>query len=242
MFLDSRKNTADEEHIRDILANAVNYRPRDLVMPDTKWRYLVRSVLRGKVILLIGPSGYGKTKAAYSAAKAFPSRKFFRFNLGAAQDARGMLIGNTHYKEGTGTIVSESEFIRAIQTENAIIFLDEASRDLSGDGVNILMTVLDTHHRYLRIDERIDTPEIPVADGVTFILTANQGNEYTAANVLDRALLGRCNVIIEMDPMPQKEELDLLKLKHPGTTGDILKLLRAITQIAEASREEMEKL
>lgn len=239
MKADSRKNPSDETHIRDILTNAIDYRPDDLVMDDVRWRYLVRSILRGKVILMVGPSGCGKSKAAYSASKAFASRKFFNFSLGASQDARGMLIGNTHFEEGVGTIVKKSEFVQAIQTENAIIFLDEASRDLSGDATNILMTVMDTHHRYLRIDEDIDTPKISVADGVTFILAANQGNQYTAANVLDRALLGRCNVIIEMDPMSQKDELELLKLKHSGCNGDMLKLLRAITQIAEASRDEM---
>ena len=234
------KKLTPEENIRMILTDAVTYRPDDLVMDDVKWRYLVRSVLRGKVTLLIGPSGCGKTKAAYSTQLAFPKRPFFAFNMGAGQDARGLLIGNTHYEEGTGTIVKESEFVRAIKTENAIVLLDEASRDLTGDTTNILMTVLDEFQRYLRIDEHPDAPVINVAKGVTFILTANQGNQYTTATVLDRALIGRCNSIIEMDPISQADEFDLLKRKYPSVTGDDLKILRAITEIAEATRIEVQ--
>jgi len=126
--------------------------------------------------------------------------KFFYFNLGATQDARASLIGNTHFDKSSGTFFKESSFVKAIRTPNAIILLDEISRS-HHDGVNILMTVLDDLQRYIRLDEKEDSEIVRVADGVTFIATANVGNEYTATRVMDRALLSRFPVKIEMTPL-----------------------------------------
>ena len=60
------------------------------------------------------------------------------------------------------------------------------------------MTVLDAGQRYLRLDEASGQATINVADGVTFIATANIGNEYTSTRVMDKALMDRFT-IIEMD-------------------------------------------
>jgi hypothetical protein len=39
-------------------------KPIDLEMSDIKWKYLVRSAVRGKNIMCVGPAGSGKTQAA----------------------------------------------------------------------------------------------------------------------------------------------------------------------------------
>ena len=88
-------------------------------------------------------------------------------------------------------------FVKAIQTENAVILLDELTR-AHPDAWNILMTVLDQGQRYLRLDEAQGQATIEVADGVTFIATANIGNEYTATRTLDKALMDRF-IVVEMD-------------------------------------------
>ena len=62
------------------------------------------------------------------------------------------LIGNVHFDKAKGTYFSESLFVKAIQTPNAVILLDELSR-AHPDAWNILMTVLDQGQRYLRLDE-----------------------------------------------------------------------------------------
>ena len=64
--------------------------------------------------------------------------------------------------------------------------MDEISR-AHPEAWNILMTVLDAGQRYLRLDEHQDAPTIEVAEGVTFVATANIGNEYTATRAMDRA-------------------------------------------------------
>jgi MoxR-like ATPase len=215
-----------------LITNAANIKPNDLEMSDIKWKYLVRSAVRGKNIMMVGPAGCGKTQAA----KALPvatDRPFFYFNLGATQDPRATLIGNTHFKSGETTF-DESSFVKAIQTENAVILLDELSR-AHPEAWNILMTVLDEGQRYLRLDEDIDSPTIQVASGVSFIATANIGTEYTSTRVLDRALMDRFE-IIEVDILTlEREEVLLAKRYGTKVSAD---LIHAVADIADATRKE----
>jgi len=88
--------------------------------------------------------------------------------------------------------------------------LDEISR-ANPEAWNILMPVLDARIRKLRLDEKENSPVIDVAAGVSFISTANIGFEYTAARMLDRALVDRFSVI-EMDTLDKDQEMKLLSL------------------------------
>lgn len=202
-------------------SSALSVRPSSIIMGDLKWKFLVRTILRGKNLMITGPGGCGKTLAVMTASKAL-NRQLFRFNLGATQDPRSTLIGNTHFDKERGTYFRQSEFINAIQTPNAVILLDELSR-AHPEAWNILMSVIDHTQRYLRIDESPDTPEIKVADGVTFVATANIGIEYTATRVLDRALTDRF-MVLEMDLMTKEEQEQYLNTLFPdnGQSNAIL--------------------
>jgi len=231
--------TATDFDIKKFLDTCTNLRPLSLIMDDIKWKYMVRSAIRGKNILLLGPTGCGKTLAAQTVAKVVgKENKFFYFNLGATQDARASLIGNTHFDKSTGTFFKESSFVKAIRTPNAIILLDEISRS-HHDGVNILMTVLDDLQRYLRLDEKEDNEIVKVADGVTFIATANVGNEYTATRVMDRALLSRFPVKIEMTPLDRESEFNLLKNRFTIDGEDKIDILNAVCDIADHTRKQV---
>jgi nitric oxide reductase NorQ protein len=192
-------------------------KPERLHMDPIKWKYLVRSVKRGKNVLMTGAAGCGKTFAARSVGNAL-QHPFFYFNAGSTQDPRSTLIGNTHFSKDTGTFFSESLFVKAIQTENAVILIDEVSR-AHPDAWNILMTVLDEDQRYLRIDEHENSPTIKVAPGVSFIGTANIGNEYTSTRIIDKALLDRF-IIIEMDLLNKQQEIELLTMMFPELTAE----------------------
>ena len=229
-----------EKHneIVDFLGKCFNLKPQKLFMNETKWKYLVRSAVRGKNVIMTGNSGCGKTLASKTLAEVL-DRPFFYFNLGATQDPRSSLIGNTHFKKETGTVFAESSFIKAIRTPNSIILLDELSR-AHPDAWNILMTPLDPLQRYVRLDESEDSEVVPVADGVTFVATANVGNEYTSTRVMDRALLDRF-VTVEMDELDYEEEVSLLKLLYPdadinmlGTISEITTHTRKVVRSAEA--------
>jgi nitric oxide reductase NorQ protein len=220
-----------EELKKFIHSGSIDLKPVGLFMEEVKWKYLIRSAVRGKNIMMKGPTGSGKTLAAQSLVKAL-KRPDFYFNLGASQDPRASLIGNTHFNKTTGTFFSESAFVKAIKTPNAIILLDELSR-AHPEAWNILMTVVDQGQRYLRLDEAVDSPIVNVASGVTFVATANVGNEYTSTRVMDRALEDRF-VTIEMYPLNKEDEYKLLKYKFPEASNYALE---SIAEIAHTSRE-----
>ncbi len=207
--------------------------PKDFYIDNLKWKFLVRNIEKGKNIMMTGPSGCGKTDATFKAAEAL-GREVMYFNLGATQDPRSTLIGNTHYNKDSGTYFSESSFVSAIQKENAVILLDELSR-AHPEAWNILMTVLDPIQRYLRLDEKDDSPTIKVANGVSFIATANIGMEYTATRVIDRAILDRF-ALIEMEPLSEENEFTLLKGKFPSIDD---KILNNLCSIVSSIRKEI---
>ena len=221
----------EADPVMHLIQNAHKIKPATLEMSDIKWKYLVRSAVRGKNIMMVGPAGCGKTQAAKDLPVA-TNRPFFYFNLGATQDPRATLIGNTHFKDGQ-TSFDESAFVKAIQTENAVVLLDELSR-AHPEAWNILMTVLDEGQRYLRLDEDINSPTIRVASGVSFIATANIGTEYTSTRVLDRALMDRFE-IIEVDILSLSQEEDLLTKRFPTVSKA---LIHSVADIADATRKE----
>jgi len=225
------EDKTDHTAIKDFIHNgSINLKPTELVMTPLKWKYLVRSAVRAKNIMMTGPAGCGKTMAAKALVTAL-DRPDFYFNLGATQDARATLIGNTQFDSKKGTYFSESSFVKAIKTPNAVILLDELSR-AHPDAWNILMTVLDGGQRYLRLDEAEGSPIVKVANGVTFIATANIGNEYTSTRVIDRAILDRF-VTIEMDVLNDEQEFGLLKFMFPEVNEEDLK---AVAEIAHHTR------
>ena len=97
------------------------------------------------------------------------------------------------------------------------------------------MTVLDPIQRYLRLDEKDDSPTIKVAKGVSFIATANIGMEYTATRVIDRAILDRFS-LFEMDVLGEEDEYSLLKGKFPSIND---KLLSNLCTIVSHIRKEI---
>ena len=216
------------EEVVDFINNSYSLKPVGLIMSELKWKYLVRSAVRGKNIMMTGQAGCGKTLAAKSIINALDRPEFY-FNLGATQDPRSTLIGNVHYNKEKGTYFSESLFVKAIQTPNAIILLDELTR-AHPDAWNILMTVLDYGQRYLRLDEADGQATVKVADGVTFVATANIGNEYTATRQLDKALHDRFTVI-EVDLLDEEEEFGLLNYMFPTVDSDSLNNVAKITSL-----------
>ena len=222
----------DHQEVLNFIHNSYSMKPVGLVMSELKWKYLVRSAVRGKNIMMTGQAGCGKTMAAKALVNSL-DRPDFYFNLGATQDPRSTLIGNVHYNPDNGTYFSKSLFVTAIQTPNAVILLDELTR-AHPDAWNILMTVLDYGQRYLRLDEQKDQATIKVADGVTFVATANIGNEYTATRVLDKALLDRFTVV-EMDLLTDEEEKGLLEYMFPNVDSNVLD---SVAKIAHMTRIE----
>ena len=223
---------SEHAEVLNFIHTSYSLKPAGLMMSELKWKYLIRSAVRGKNIMMTGPAGCGKTMAAKSVVNSL-DRPDYYFNLGATQDPRGTLIGNTHFNSNSGTYFSESLFVKAIQTPNAVILLDELSR-AHPDAWNILMTVLDYGQRYLRLDESDNQATIKVADGVTFVATANIGNEYTSTRVMDKALMDRFT-IVEMDVLTEEDENSLLNYMFPNVDSVVLS---NVAKIASLTRTE----
>ena len=220
------------EEVLNFIHSSYSLKPKGLMMTELKWKYLIRSAVRGKNIMMTGPAGCGKTMAAKSVVNSLDRADYY-FNLGATQDPRGTLIGNTHFDTKKGTYFQQSHFVKAIQTPNAVILLDELSR-AHPDAWNILMTVLDYGQRYLRLDESNESETIKVAEGVTFVATANIGNEYTSTRVMDKALMDRFT-IVEMDVLTEADENSLLNYMFPNVDRNVL---RNVAKIASLTRAE----
>ena len=213
------------KNIATLLETAPQFKPESLIISDSKWKFIVRAVLRGENIMLRGDAGTGKTLAVTTVAKVM-DRPFFYFNLGATQDPRSTLIGNTHFNKETGTYFAQSTFVKAIQTEGAVILLDELSR-AHPEAWNILMTVLDESQRYLRIDESPDTEVVKVADGVSFLATSNEGIQYTSTRKVDFALADRF-AILEMDILSKLQQESLIRHACPKIDDKTVEILTSI--------------
>jgi predicted DNA-binding protein YlxM (UPF0122 family) len=83
------------------------------------------------------------------------------------------------------------------------------------------------------LDEAEGSPIVKVANGVTFIATANIGNEYTSTRIMDRAIMDRF-VQIEMDLLDKQSEYELLKFKFPNADDYSLS---ALAEIADTTRQ-----
>ena len=222
-----------KEEISAFINGCYKLKPDKLIMSELKWKYLIRSAMRGKNTMIIGPAGQGKTLSIQCLAEVLKdTHPFFYISLGSTQDPRATLVGNTHFSKESGTYFQQSPFVTAITTPNSIILLDELSR-AHPDAANILLTVLDYNQRYLRLDEK-DGSVVKVADGVTFFATANIGNEYTNTRVMDRALLDRFTVKIEMDMLAPEEELTIIKNQHPSAN---INTMEKIIEIASITRQ-----
>ena len=65
------------EEILNFIHSSYGLKPKMLMMSELKWKYLVRSGVRGKNIMMTGPAGCGKTMAAKSLVNSLDRHDYY---------------------------------------------------------------------------------------------------------------------------------------------------------------------
>lgn len=154
-------------------------------------------------IMLVGPHGCGKSETVqqYAARK---NLKFFETNCSLYREPRdffgfkGASNGNTY--------IRKANLIKAFQTENTVVLLDEINRVVSPAITNSLLSLLDDR-RSAYFDE---IGNIEVAKGVTVFATKNLGLQYTGTVPSDRSLNDRFQINLEVNYIPNDKEIEVL--------------------------------
>ena len=120
------------------------------VIDKTKDKMIHSLIKGGKNVMLTGATGAGKTTYCFKIADEL-GMNCEVVNCGSTQDARTSLLGFFQLEDGN-TKFTPSNFIKAVQTENTLIVLDELSR-ASDDAFNILFPILD-HRREITTRKR----------------------------------------------------------------------------------------
>jgi hypothetical protein len=225
-YLDDDRPKEDVlDNATSFVINAVQNKPDWLVFSKTKWAIMARNIFRQVTTLVVGPTGNGKTTAAIEVAKSV-GRPCFVFNLGSTQDPRSSLIGTMAYNKERGTYFEKSNFIKALETENSVIVLDEITR-AHPEAFNIILPLLD-FQKTIRIEENNEI--INISKGVSFIATANIGIEYTSTRILDRALVDRL-VRIDVGFLTKEQEISILNKNFPSLSEIQVNALSSLADI-----------
>ena len=186
----------------------------------------MRAAMRSALpLLMTGPRGTGKTEAAAIAA-AVEGRPLYIVDCGPVRDASEWFGGQTLH--GGRVAWQDSELVAALTTPNALILLDEVNRAAT-EAQNALLPLMDSR-RAIRFPQRAE--RVALADGVSFVLTANIGTSYAGTGALDAALVDRC-ARVQTEYMPSNNESANLRTrfpKLPEAVADALAELAAVTR------------
>mmetsp|Transcript_15778 Transcript_15778/g.17813 ORF Transcript_15778/g.17813 Transcript_15778/m.17813 type:complete len:1051 (+) Transcript_15778:210-3362(+) len=147
----------------------------------------LRGSVQGKILLLVGPPGVGKTSIGKSIAEAL-DRKFYRFSVGGLSDVSEI---KGHRRTYVGAMPGKMiQCLKTTNVSNPLVLVDEIDKmgtGIRGDPASALLELLDPSQNTSFMDHYLDVPFD--ASKVLFVCTAN------TTDTIPGPLLDRMEVI-----------------------------------------------
>jgi MoxR-like ATPase len=224
-----------EEEVEEQSDGFVHY--GELYVPELVVRTLkaISSIANSNVaanVLLVGPSGNGKTSLAKDFADA-NGLSFTKVNCSVVRDPEEW-FGYREAVDGSTKFV-ETEFTKRVKQGNAVILLDEINR-LEPYLHNSLMPLLDETR-----STTIHGEDIKVGTGTIFFCTMNMGTGFVGTFILDTAIKNRMDATVSMTKLSVEREVNLL-VERVGIDREVAtNIVRMLEKIrAAATRNEID--
>jgi MoxR-like ATPase len=154
------------------------------------------------IITVNGESGYGKTRLADVIAE-YTGRDFCKVPCQLIRDPEEF-FGTREAREGD-TVFVQSNYIKAIGAGRHVILLDEATR-MEGWIANGVLSLLDDSRSATVLNETFN-----VGENTLWVLTMNEGGQYTGTFDMDEALRNRADIHYTVGPLPPIVEAELVR-------------------------------
>jgi MoxR-like ATPase len=236
----SKPDRPDHGHIEVEFVKPAPFRIEGVYLDPAVSKKLQVLLESGLNILLDGPQGCGKTVLARSIAQSL-GMEFVFFNCGAVVEATDFFATIQVRASASGAPVTDfvkTDILDALESaartpeKRFLVFLDELNR-CQETARNALMPALDATRK---VFHPIENRFIPIPDNVQFVAAVNRGREFSGTFGIDAAQLDRF-APLQMDYPPPREEIKILKHRHPELSNELLEALVATANAVRSSPE-----
>lgn len=202
-------------------------------------RDVAEAIEHNERVFIYGPSGTGKSSLVRQIG-ALTQRPVRRVSLNGETSVADF-VGHWTVNEKKETVFVRGVLPQALE-QGHILQLDEVDAMQPEVGF-VLQQVLEPHGHLLLTDTGEDlTPHANfrlVATANTLGFGSDCGLYASGTHTLNFSWLDRWDVVVHMDFLPAKQEVDLLRTRHPSINKDLLKrIVKAAGDLRKAHAEE----